>query len=139
MSLPRTIAFSSVAGAALAAACYVTLQPAGAVLASQPVNHQAVPTPTVTRLADCVPPAVLESGECVTHLPGPVIVRDDSRPSSTHPEPESTTGAHPMDDPTHSPSPTTTYTEHDDDESPEPSESPEHSESPEPSESPEMH
>ncbi len=75
MSLSTTIATGTLLGGLLAVGVYATTAPSDQVSATVPVapTYGPVPTPTVTQVADCVSPAKLEHGLCVTHKPGPTI------------------------------------------------------------------
>lgn len=76
MSLATTVGAGALLGSILAVGVYTALAPSDQGLASAPAApaYAAVPTPTVTRLADgCDAPAVLEDGECVVHEPGPTV------------------------------------------------------------------
>lgn len=61
----KAVSVGVLSGGAIAAVLYSSLAPGGAPLgASIPISELA---PSVT-YADCVPPAQLENGDCVTHL-----------------------------------------------------------------------
>lgn len=76
MSLPRAIAVGALVGAVAALGIFVSMGPddLGRVDVQAPPTFAPVPTPTVTQLNDCVPPAVLKKGYCVTTKPGPRVV-----------------------------------------------------------------
>ncbi len=113
MSLSTTIATGTLLGGLLAVGVYATTAPSDQVSATVPVapTYGPVPTPTVTQVADCVSPAKLEHGVCVTHKPGPTITipaaaqpagttrapaarstSSASRPQATTPTTDPTTG-----------------------------------------------
>ena len=75
MSLSTTIATGTLLGGLLAVGAYVATAPSDQVSATVPVapTYAPVPTPTITQVADCVSPAKLEHGACVTHKPGPTV------------------------------------------------------------------
>ncbi|MBM6400309.1 hypothetical protein [Phycicoccus sonneratiae] len=85
MSLSTTIATGTLLGAVLAGGVYAATAPSDQVSATVPVapTFAPVPTPTVTKLADCLKPAKLEHGICVTHKPGPTVTLPASTGSTT--------------------------------------------------------
>lgn len=85
MSLSSTIATGTLLGGLLAVGVYVATAPSDAVTATVPVapTFAPVPTPTVTELADCVAPAKLVKGVCVTRKPGPTVVLPAANGGST--------------------------------------------------------
>ena len=76
MSLVRAVTVGSLVGAVAALGIYNAVGPddLGRAAVSAPPTFAPVPTPTVTQLADCVAPAVLKKGVCVTTKPGPRVV-----------------------------------------------------------------
>lgn len=85
MSLSSTIATGTLVGGLLAVGVYVATGPSdqAATKVSVAPSFAPVPTPTVTHLADCVKPAKLEKGVCVTHKPGPTVTLPAARPASS--------------------------------------------------------
>ena len=79
MSLIRAVTAGTLVGAVAALGIYVALGPEDLGRPGVPATptFAPVPTPTVTRLADCTPPAVLRKGLCVTTKPGPTVTSDD--------------------------------------------------------------
>ena len=75
MSLIRAVTTGSLVGVATAVGIFVAAGPDDLGRAAAPAapTFAPVPTPTVTQLADCAPPAVLKKGVCVTTKPGPKI------------------------------------------------------------------
>jgi hypothetical protein len=69
-------------GAVAALSLYNSMGPddMGRAAVAAPPTFAPVPTPTVTQLADCVAPAVLTKGICVTTKPGPRVVVQDPTP-----------------------------------------------------------
>ena len=92
MTLTRAVSAGTLVGAAAALAIYAAAGPEdlGRVAAPAAPTSAPVPTPTVTQLADCVAPAVLEEGVCVTTTPGPVVVVPDPAPRAPATTPRST-------------------------------------------------
>ena len=82
MTLTRAVSAGTLVGAAAALSIYAAAGPddLGRVAAPAAPTSAPVPTPTVTQLADCVAPAVLEKGVCVTTKPGPRVVVPDPAP-----------------------------------------------------------
>ena len=68
MSLIRTVTAGALVGSVAALGIFVSLGPDDMGRAAAPAapTFAPVPTPTVTQLADCTPPAKLEKGVCVT-------------------------------------------------------------------------
>ena len=100
MSLVRAVSVGSLVGAVAALGIYNAVGPddLGRTAVSAPPTFAAVPTPTVTQLADCVAPAVLQKGVCVTTKPGPRVSVPDPTPrapasSPRTPRPATTTDA----------------------------------------------
>lgn len=86
MSIVRAVTVGSLVGAAAALGIYASMGPDDMGRAAEPAppTFAPVPTPTVTQLADCTPPAVLTKGVCVTTKPGPkVTVAAAPAPRST--------------------------------------------------------
>ena len=79
MSLVRAVVLGTLVGAVAALAIFVSIGPDDLGRAAVPAapTFAPVPTPTVTELADCTPPAVLKKGVCVTTKPGPKLVVPD--------------------------------------------------------------
>jgi hypothetical protein len=75
VSIVRAVTVGSLVGAAAALGIYASMGPddMGRAAVPAPPTFAPVPTPTVTRLADCTPPAVLTKGVCVTTKPGPKV------------------------------------------------------------------
>ena len=73
MSLIRAVTAGTLVGAAAALGIFVAVGPDDLGRAAAPAapTFAPVPTPTVTQLADCTPPAVLTKGVCVTTEAGP--------------------------------------------------------------------
>lgn len=92
MTLTRAVSAGTLVGAAAALAIYAAAGPEdlGRVAAPAAPTSAPVPTPTVTQLADCVAPAVLEKGVCVTTKAGPVVVVPDPTPRAPATTPRST-------------------------------------------------
>lgn len=92
MTLTRAVSAGTLVGAAAALAIYAAAGPEdlGRVAAPAAPTSAPVPTPTVTQLADCVAPAVLEEGVCVTTKPGPVVVVPDPAPRAPATTPRNT-------------------------------------------------
>ncbi|MFL6165105.1 MAG: hypothetical protein ACJ710_02400 [Ornithinibacter sp.] len=103
MSLIRTVTAGALVGSVAALGIFVSLGPDDMGRAAAPAapTYGPVPTPTVTRLADCTPPAKLKKGVCVTTK---VVVRSAAVASTGTPtsSPRST----PRTAPTPTPSPT---------------------------------
>lgn len=101
MSLPRAVVAGTLVGAVAALGLYSTMGPddLGRAAVPAPPTFAAVPTPTVTQLADCIPPAQLKAGACVTVKPGPTVTVPPPRTSTpttaqrTAPAPRTTTDA----------------------------------------------
>lgn len=87
MSVVRAVTVGSLVGAAAAFGIYASMGPddMGRAAVPAPPTFAPVPTPTVTQLADCTPPAVLKKGVCVTTKPGPkvTVAAPASRPATT--------------------------------------------------------
>lgn len=87
MSIVRAVTVGSLVGAAAALGIYASMGPDDMGRAAEPAppTFAPVPTPTVTQLADCTPPAVLAKGVCVTTKPGPkvTVAVPAPRPAST--------------------------------------------------------
>jgi len=85
VSLVRAVSIGTLVGAAAALSIYATVGPNDLGQAAAPVSptFAPVPTPTVTQLADCVAPAVLKKGVCVTAKPGPTVVVQDTPQAQT--------------------------------------------------------
>ncbi len=68
MSLIRTVTAGALVGSVAALGIFVSLGPDDMGRAAAPAapTFAPVPTPTVTQLAGCTPPAKLEKGVCVT-------------------------------------------------------------------------
>ncbi len=68
MSLIRTVTAGALVGSVAALGIFVSLGPDDMGRAAAPAapTFAPVPTPTVTQLADCTPPAKLKKGVCVT-------------------------------------------------------------------------
>ena len=68
MSLIRTVTAGALVGSVAALGIFVSLGPDDMGRAAAPAapTYAPVPTPTVTQLADCAPPAKLKKGVCVT-------------------------------------------------------------------------
>ena len=68
MSLIRTVTAGALVGSVAALGIFVSLGPDDMGRAAAPAapTYAPVPTPTVTQLADCTPPAKLKKGVCVT-------------------------------------------------------------------------
>ena len=75
MSLVRAVTVGTVVGAVAALGIYVAAGPEDLGHVAEPATptYPPVPTATVTQLADCTPPEVLENGFCVTTKPGPKV------------------------------------------------------------------
>ena len=84
MSLPFAVGAGTLVGAVAALGIYSATGPDDVGRASVPAapTFAPVPTPTVTQLADCVAPAVLKKGLCVTTKPGPRITSASPAPSA---------------------------------------------------------
>jgi hypothetical protein len=82
LSLVRAVSVGSLVGAVAALGIYNAVGPddLGRAAVSAPPTFAPVPTPTVTQLADCVAPAVLKKGVCVTTKPGPSVSVPDPAP-----------------------------------------------------------
>ncbi|HYN67615.1 MAG TPA: hypothetical protein VES93_12060 [Ornithinibacter sp.] len=82
MSIVRAVSVGSLVGAVAALSIYNAMGPddMGRAAAAAPPTFAPVPTPTVTQLADCLAPAVLTKGICVTTKPGPRVVVQDPTP-----------------------------------------------------------
>ncbi len=106
MSLVRAVTTGTLVGAATAIGIFVTAGPDDLGRAAAPVapTFAPVPTPTVTQLADCTPPAVLTKGVCVTTKPGPKITV--AAPSTSSPTPRTAPRTAP--DPAPAPAPAAT-------------------------------
>lgn len=93
MSLIRAVSAGTLVGAVAALSIYAAVGPddLGRVAAPVPPTFAPVPTPTVTQLAECTPPAVLTKGVCLTTKPGPRIVVTVAAPRVPAPAPRSTT------------------------------------------------
>ena len=87
MTLTRAVSAGTLVGAAAALSIYAAVGPddLGRVAAPAAPTFAPVPTPTVTQLADCVAPAVLKKGVCVTTKPGPVVVVPATAPRAPAP------------------------------------------------------
>lgn len=82
MSLTKSLAIGTAVGTFGAVAAFVAMTgthtdaaPAAAVSSPRVAASTAAPAGTSTAapvFADCVPPAILEGGVCVTHIPAPV-------------------------------------------------------------------
>jgi len=68
VSLIRTVTAGALVGSVAALGIFVSLGPddMGRAAAAAPPTFAPVPTPTVTQLAGCKPPAKLKKGVCVT-------------------------------------------------------------------------
>ena len=68
MSLIRTVTAGALVGSVAALGIFVSLGPDDMGRAAAPAapTFAPVPTPTVTQMADCTPPAKLKKGVCVT-------------------------------------------------------------------------
>ncbi len=68
MSLIRTVTAGALVGSVAALGIFVSVGPDDMGRAAAPAapTYAPVPTPTVTQLADCKPPAKLKKGVCVT-------------------------------------------------------------------------
>lgn len=68
MSLVRTVTAGALVGSVAALGIFVSVGPDDMGRAAAPAapTYAPVPTPTVTQLADCTPPAKLKKGVCVT-------------------------------------------------------------------------
>lgn len=68
MSLIRTVTAGALVGSVAALGIFVSIGPDDMGRAAAPAapTYAPVPTPTVTQLADCAPPATLKKGVCVT-------------------------------------------------------------------------
>jgi len=75
VSLPRAVLGGTLVGAVAALGFYTAIGPddLGRAAVPAPPTFAPVPTPTVTQLVVCVPPAKLTKGVCVTVKPGPTI------------------------------------------------------------------
>ena len=84
MSLPFAVGAGTLVGAVAALGIYSAIGPDDLGHASAPAapTFAPVPTPTVTQLADCIAPAVLKKGVCVTTEPGPRITSAPPAPSA---------------------------------------------------------
>ena len=84
MSLPFAVGAGTLVGAVAALGIYSAIGPDDLGRASAPAapTFAPVPTPTVTQLADCIAPAVLKKGVCVTTEPGPRITSAPPAPSA---------------------------------------------------------
>lgn len=107
MSLIRTVTAGALVGSVAALGIFVSLGPDDMGRAAAPAapTYAPVPTPTVTELADCTPPAKLKKGVCVTTkvVSGSAAVAATGAPTSS---PRSTPRTSPTPTPTPSPSPT---------------------------------
>ena len=92
MSLIRAVSAGTLVGAVAALSIYAAVGPddLGRVAAPAPPTFAPVPTPTVTQLAGCTPPAVLTKGVCVTTKPGPRVVVTVAAPRVPAPAPRTT-------------------------------------------------
>jgi len=68
VSLIRTVTAGAFVGSVAALGIFMSLGPddMGRAAAPSAPTYAPVPTPTVTQLADCTPPAKLKKGVCVT-------------------------------------------------------------------------
>ena len=90
MSLVRAVIAGTLVGAVGALVIYVATGPDDFGRAAEPATptFAPVPTPTITELADCIPPEVLKNGFCVTTKPGPKVtatVRSTGSSTSSSP------------------------------------------------------
>jgi len=108
VSLVRAVTTGTLVGAATAIGIFVTAGPDDLGRAAAPVapTFAPVPTPTVTQLADCTPPAVLTKGVCVTTKPGPKITV--AAPSTSSPTSAPRTAPRTAPDPAPAPAPAAT-------------------------------
>ncbi len=103
MSLIRTVTAGALVGSVAALGIFVSLGPDDMGRAAAPAapTFAPVPTPTVTQLADCTPPAKLKKGVCVTTK----VVSNTAAAVSTG-APTSSPRSTPRTAPTPTPSPT---------------------------------
>ena len=103
MPLIRTVTAGALVGSVAALGIFVSLGPDDMGRAAAPAapTFAPVPTPTVTQLADCTPPAKLKKGVCVTTK----VVFNTAAAVSTG-APTSSPRSTPRTAPTPTPSPT---------------------------------
>jgi eukaryotic-like serine/threonine-protein kinase len=104
VSLIRTVTAGALVGSVAALGIFVSVGPDDMGRAAAPAapTFAPVPTPTVTELADCTPPAKLKKGVCVTTE---VVTRTAAVVSSGAPTSAGRTTP-PRTTPTRAPSPT---------------------------------
>ena len=109
MSLIRTVTAGALVGSVAALGIFVSIGPDDMGRAAAPAapTFAPVPTPTVTQLADCTPPAKLKKGVCVTTK---VVTRTAAVASTGAPtsSPRTTPRTSPRTAPTPTPTPTVT-------------------------------
>jgi hypothetical protein len=112
VSLIRTVTAGALVGSVAALGIFVSLGPDDMGRAAAPAapTYAPVPTPTVTQLADCTPPAKLKKGVCVTTK---VVTRTAAVASTGAPtsSPRSTPRSTPRATPTPTPSPSPTVSD----------------------------